>query len=164
MRQNKEKKGDLGMNQVTVLLLKFLSAIISFAIGLDLFFSATITDILTFSLTVTIISYMIGERFILPRFGNASATMIDFLVTYMSVWIFGSILLNNYMQIAWGSIISAGILTGAEVLVHSYILSRSPEAEASESPGPLFNTNLAYNTEFAKEHEDNDEDDQSTDK
>lgn len=141
------------MKRTTVLLLKFISCVIAFWIALDLFFDATIVDILSFSLLITITSYMLGDRIILPNFGNAPASIIDFLLTYMSVWIFGSILLDNYLQIAWGSIISAILITGTEVFVHRYLMDHLSAGETKERPQIHFNRRLAYGTEFAEEQD-----------
>ncbi|MFC3883922.1 YndM family protein [Bacillus songklensis] len=146
------------MKNTTVLLVKFISCIIAFAIGLDLFFDATIVDILSFSLVVTIISYILGDRIILPHFGNTTATVVDFLLTYMSVWIFGNILLDNYLQIAWGSILSAIVITAAEIFVHRYLLKRIPAGRTNERQQTSFNRRLAYGTEFAEEQDIRDKD------
>ncbi|SFC72713.1 Protein of unknown function [Bacillus sp. 491mf] len=141
------------MNHITVLLIKFISCMIAFAIGLDLFFDATIVDIFSFSLFVTIASYMLGDQIILPREGNTAALVVDFLFTYMSVWIFGSVLLGNYMQIAWGSILSAIIVTGAEIFVHRYLMNRIANYQTAERKPLTFNRSLAYGTEFAEEQD-----------
>ncbi|HDX9578964.1 TPA: YndM family protein [Bacillus pseudomycoides] len=141
------------MNHITIMLIKFISCMIAFAIGLDLFFDATIIDIFSFSLFVTIASYMLGDQIILPRAGNRAALMVDFLFTYMSVWIFGSVLLDNYMQIAWGSILSAIIITGAEIFVHRYLMERIATYQTIERKPLTFNNSLAYGTEFAAEQD-----------
>ncbi|WP_078414277.1 YndM family protein [Priestia abyssalis] len=141
------------MKNTTVLLLKFISSVIAFTIALDLFFDATITDILSFSVFVTLASYMLGDRIILPNFGNVPASIVDFLLTYMSVWVFGSILLDNYLQIAWGSIISAILITGAEVFIHLYLLNYLAASQTKERPQIHFNRRLAYGTEFAEEQD-----------
>lgn len=120
---------------------------------MDLFFNATIVDILSFSVAATAISYLLVDRIALKYIGNSSATVVDFLLTYMSVWIFGGPLLNNYMQIAWGSVLSAFIIIPAEVLVHNYILQDNPDWATNESRQAVFARNLAFNTEFAEEQE-----------
>ncbi|WP_085524396.1 YndM family protein [Tuberibacillus sp. Marseille-P3662] len=146
------------METVTVMIIKFVSSVIAFAIGMDLFFDATFVDILSFSLFVTIVSYVIGDRIILPRLGNTTATIADFLLTYTSVWIFGSILLDNYMQIAWGSILSAVLISAVEVFVHHYLLNlMSSHRNNAEHKPFTFDRMPAYETEFAKEHESEDE-------
>jgi hypothetical protein len=148
----KTKKEALDMNnKYTVLIIKFVICLIAFGIGLDLFFAATMADILSFSVFVTLASYIIGDRFILPHFGQTVATGFDFVLTYASVWLFGNILLGGYLQIAWGSIISASILTVAEVFVHRYLINRISPPQGNESPETSFNRNLAYQTEFAEE-------------
>ncbi|MDM5188987.1 YndM family protein [Bacillus sp. DX4.1] len=139
------------MGNVTVLLIKFISCIIAFAIGLDLFFDATIVDVVSFSLFVTIVSYMFVDKIILDRIGNSAAIMADFLLTYLSVWIFGNILLGNHMQIAWGSILSAIIFTLSEVFVHRYSRSHTSTHEQNRNAGINMNRRLSYGTEFAEE-------------
>lgn len=142
------------MRHITVLLVKFISCIIAFAVGLDLFFDATIVDILSFSLFVTVVSYMLGDRIVLPNWGNAAATVVDFLLVYLSVWIFGSVLLHNYLQIAWGSILSAVIIGAVEIFVHARLLDHiSPERQTRDRQSAIFNPRLAYGTEFAEEQD-----------
>ena len=141
------------MKQITVLLIKFVTCVIAFTIGLDLFFDATIVDILSFSLFITIVSYVIGDLIILPKLGKQTAIAVDFLLTYLSVWIFGSILLENYVQIGWGSIISAIIITAAEVFVHSYLDDRVTSNQPTERRKAGLNPTLAYGTEFAEEED-----------
>jgi hypothetical protein len=141
------------MRHLTVLIIKFIACTIAFAIGLDLFFDANYVDVLSFSLTVTVASYLLGELVVLKHFNSTAAAIADFLLAYMSVWIFGSILLNNYMQIAWGSIISALIITGAEVLVHRYLTSNDSAYESNRNRAVGFNPGMAYITEFAEDEE-----------
>lgn len=135
-----------------IFIIKFAIAVIAFSAGLDLFFDATIVDILSFSLFVTVISYIVGDRIILQHFGNRAATIADFLLTYLSVWIIGSVLLDNYLQIAWGSIISAIIITVAEVFIHMFLESRIPNKPETEvNRRSNINLNAAYGTEFSEE-------------
>ncbi|WP_199478381.1 YndM family protein [Peribacillus saganii] len=146
------------MKNITIITIKFITCIAAFAIALDLFFDATIADIVSFSAVVTIISYFVVDRFILPHFGNTTATMMDFLITYLSVWIFGSVLLDSYLQIGWGSIIAATIVTAVEVFVHRYLQSQDTEGQASDRQQRVTSPQLAYGTEMAEEMTIRDED------
>lgn len=141
------------MKRITILLIKFATCVIAFAIGLDLFFDATIVDILTFSLFVTIVSYVIGDQIILPKLGKRAAAVTDFLLTYLSVWIFGSILLDNYLQIGWGSIISASIITVAEVFVHLFLQNKTDVTQTIDRRKTGFNPSFAYGTEFGEDED-----------
>jgi hypothetical protein len=141
------------MKNTIILLLKFISNYLAFSIGLDLFFNADFIEIATFSLLLTIVSYLIGDRILLPRIGNRNTLVADFFLAYVSVWIFGPMVLNGYLQIAWGSIISAFIITGAEALIHMYMLKNlriernNSKERAKQSP------KLAYGLEMAEEQE-----------
>ncbi|WP_409305690.1 YndM family protein [Peribacillus sp. SCS-155] len=138
---------------ITVLLIKFITCLAAFAIGLDLFFDANMAHIISFSFITTVFSYIIGDRFILKHFGIIAATTADFILTYVLVWLFGNILLNSYLQIAWGSIISAAIITVAELFVHIYLTSGMSQERTHTSQQANFRRNLAYGTEFGEDQE-----------
>lgn len=143
------------MRTLMVMVMKFVCCLIAFSVGLDLFFQATITEIVSFSLLVTIVSYFIGDRLILPAFGNATASIIDFFLTYGVVWIFGSVVLTNYLQIAWGSVLSAVIVTIGEVFLHYYLLTRDLRTEPLNERSKMAEPGLSYSMEFAEENEMN---------
>ncbi|KZZ82631.1 MULTISPECIES: DUF2512 family protein [Bacillaceae] len=135
------------MNQLAVIAVKFIIAAIAFAIGLDLFFDANITDILSFSLFAALATYLLGDRVVLPALGHRSAYIVEFFTVYLGVWIFGSVLYENYLQIAWGSGISAVIFTAGEVFVHLFLLERMQIAERRS----IRTGHAAFGTEFSKE-------------
>ncbi|WML52849.1 YndM family protein [Neobacillus sp. PS3-12] len=141
------------MKNTIILLLKFISNYLAFSIGLDLFFNADFIEIATFSLLLTIVSYLIGDRILLPRIGNRNTLVADFFLAYVSVWIFGPTVLNGYLQIAWGSIISAFIITGAEALIHMYMLKNLRIERNSSKERAKQNPKLAYGLEMAEEQE-----------
>jgi hypothetical protein len=118
-----------------------------------LFFNADMIEISTFSLLLTTVSYLVGDRILLPRIGNSNALVADFFLAYVSVWIFGPTLLNSYLQIAWGSIISALIVTGAEALIHWYILKELRTGEREKTAIKTKNPKLAYGMEMAEEQD-----------
>jgi hypothetical protein len=141
------------VKNAVILAIKFLSCIIAFSVGLDLFFQASFLEIISFSLFAVIVSYIFGDLILLPRLGNKAALAFDFLITYISVWVFGNIVLQNYLQIAWGSIISAVIVLGAEVFVHRHILSPSSGTGNVQDKKAVYSRRLSYETEFAEEPE-----------
>lgn len=140
-------KGGLVMNQMTILLIKFITSLVAFSIGLDLFFDATIVDIVSFSFLVTVVSYAIGDRIVLPRVGRTNALVTDFFLTYTMVWIFGSVILENYIQIGWGSLLSAFLITGGEYFVHRSLLKDNEETYTQKA----FNPKMSYVMEMSEE-------------
>ncbi|MGV3464944.1 MAG: YndM family protein [Heyndrickxia sp.] len=139
------------MRDVTALIIKFVTCWIAYAVGLDLFFDAAWTDVVSFSVLTTIVSYL-GDRIMLSRIGNRNSLIADFLLSYLIVWIFGSVLLNSYMQIAWGSIISAVIITAGEFLVHRFTMHSRHEDVENQDRGRAPNR-LAYGMEMSEEKE-----------
>jgi hypothetical protein len=135
-----------------LILIKLISSLIIFTIAFDLFFESGVTEIGSFSILVTIVSYFIGDKIILPRVGNRAATVIDFFMVYAIVWIFGNVLLHSYEQIAWGSIIAASLIGLSEVFVHLYIQGRDNQIKVTENEKHIPRTpKLAFGTEFAEE-------------
>lgn len=135
---------------ITVLLIKFITCLVAYAVALDLFFDATWVDIIWFSGLTTIVSYLAGDRILLPRIGNSNALIADFLLSYMIVWIFGSVVLENYLHIAWGSIISAFIITAGEYFVHRILLKSMPDESQNRGKAP---GRLSYAMELSEENE-----------
>lgn len=138
------------MNNTMALIMKLAASMIAYAVGLDLFFQARWTDVLSFSVLLTVVSYFAVDRVLLPRLGNTNALIADFFLSYMVVWIFGSVILHNYLQIAWGSIISAVIITAGEYFVHRLILRTMPEDGPKSQRTP---NRLAYGMEMSEENE-----------
>ncbi|RIW34706.1 DUF2512 family protein [Bacillus salacetis] len=138
------------MRNLTVLLIKFAAGMVVFYISLDLYFEASLAHIFSFSLLLTIVSYFGGDQILLPRIGNRNALVTDFFLTYLIVWIFGGILFDSYLQVAWGSIISALLFTGAEVFVHSYILKYNSQ-DLRDTKQSFNNQRFAY--EFAEDQD-----------
>ncbi|PKR82737.1 YndM family protein [Heyndrickxia camelliae] len=139
------------MRDVTALIIKFVTCLIAYAVGLDLFFNAAWTDVVSFSVLTTIVSYLM-DRIMLSRIGNRNSLIADFLLSYLVVWIFGSVLLNSYMQIAWGSVISAVIITVGEFFVHKLIVNTRHEDEGNHDRGRAPNR-LAYGMEMSEEND-----------
>lgn len=137
------------MKHLSIFLIKFIASIIIFWISLDLFFEASFVEIVAFSLLVTTISYFIGDQILLPRIGKVNSVVVDFFLTYSIVWVFGGIFFESYLQIAWGSIISATLIAGSEVFVHSYIIKNvKPIVRKNQRS---FNQSFAF--EFAEEED-----------
>ncbi|WP_082688065.1 DUF2512 family protein [Bacillus coahuilensis] len=78
---------------------------------------------ISFSVLSTILTYLTGIVILLKRLGSNSTLIVHFFTVYSIIWIFGGILLESYMQIAWGSITAAILLTLSEVFIYSYVVS-----------------------------------------
>lgn len=137
------------MKYLNVFLIKFVACLVIFWVSLGLFFEATLAVIVSFSLVTATISFFIGDLILLPRIGNKNAVIVDFFLTYLIVWIFGSVFFHNYLQIGWGSIIAATLTAGSELFLHSYLLKHVKPIVSEKQPH--FNQSFAF--EFAEENE-----------
>src|SRR5690625_6352048 len=60
-------------------------------------YNATLMNLFWISLLITGISYLIGDLFILRKFGNIKATIADFGLSFISIWILGSLFFTESM-------------------------------------------------------------------
>ena len=108
------------MNTVRALIIKFvmITAVLWIVLGL---YGFTFGDIIVSSVLITGVSYIIGDRIILPRFGNVAATIADFGLVFVMLWAFGSYLFEPQVGLGTASFISAIIIAIGEALFHRYL-------------------------------------------
>lgn len=90
---------------------------------LGIFQGISIPRILFISLLITGVSYLIGDLFILPKYGNMVATIADFGLSFVGVWALTYFLTNiNLTRNIGASVFLAAVLIGmAEIFFHIYM-------------------------------------------
>ncbi|NNU82799.1 DUF2512 family protein [Geobacillus sp. BMUD] len=137
------------MRHLLALVLKYLlTATVMFAI-LPLFLRISSAEILWFSLWLTLVAYAIGDFYILPRLGNVSATIADFGLVLMAVWIG----IGAFYDITGAAMLNAAFFSAllaamGELLLHAYVL-RFVIVEHGEEGAPLIGRQ--WQTEAAEE-------------
>ncbi|MGG4040228.1 YndM family protein [Bacillus smithii] len=139
------------MEHVKALIIKFVMVTIILAFVLGLFYRVDFGEYFTISLIVTVVSYMLSDLFILPRFGNTAATISDFVLAYILIWAVGSGIINENISLGWASFWSALILAIAEIFFHRYI-NKSVFNE-DQNNGREARHNPAFSSEFGEEDE-----------
>lgn len=141
------------MKHVKALGIKFLFISIILYSLLAIFQTASLTEIFIISVSVTALSYLLGDLLILPRFNNVIATIADFGLTFATVWILASMFIYSSTPIGIVSGFSALFISVAEALFHVYMKERVLETVTDDH-----NKYLHYNrfqTEFSdEEHTD----------
>ncbi len=68
-------------------------------------------------------AYLIGDLFILPKYGNMIATMADFGLSFFGTWLLTSLFTNldATRNIGFSSFLAALIIGGIEVFFHIYM-------------------------------------------
>jgi hypothetical protein len=144
------------MKHLTALGIKFLFHATVILSIIPIFEAATLTNLIWISLLVTGLSYVIGDLLILPRFGNAIATIADFALISVAVW---GLTVMFVGVSSWGAALSSSLaISFAEILFHGYMAERVFEPDSKEGKVIPFPMNERMQTEFAKENEPYDED------
>src|SRR5690625_4004944 len=109
-------------------------------------YHATLMNLFWISLLITGISYLIGDLFILRKFGNIKATIADFGLSFISIWILGSLFFTESMPTIILSLAGALFIPCCEPFILLYI-----ENQLSDVDDKDVRTKNQLQTEFAEE-------------
>ncbi|TPV42626.1 YndM family protein [Bacillus dicomae] len=111
------------MKHIVALLIKYTAVTAVLLVILGIFQGISIPRVLLISLFLTGAAYLIGDLFILPKYGNMIATMADFGLSFFGIWLLTSLFtdLNATRNIGLSSFIAALIIGGTEVFFHIYM-------------------------------------------
>lgn len=108
------------MKHMTALVMKFVIAAVASEIILGFFTNLSIGEILLVSLTITAVTYIIGDLLILSVFNNTIAAVADAGMCWLIIY------LSNYIwpirNVSLLSALSAAVVIGiGEIFLHMYI-------------------------------------------
>ncbi|CUB13111.1 hypothetical protein BN2127_JRS1_04787 [Bacillus cereus] len=111
------------MKHIVALLIKYTAITAVLLIILGIFQDISIPRVLLISLFLTGAAYLIGDLFVLPKYGNMIATMADFGLSFFGIWFLASLFtdLDATRNIGLSSFIAALIIGGIEVFFHIYM-------------------------------------------
>lgn len=110
------------------------------------FSTASLSSLIMMSLIITLLSYGIGDLFILPQLGNVLATIVDFAIYFLAVWSLAGLFIGVETGLTLASLAITYFITLAEPLFHAYVTERVFEIE-DEVIVPL----EQYQTEISEE-------------
>lgn len=114
-----------------------------------IFYDASLTNLFWVSLLTTGLSFLIGDVFILRRFGNLTASIVDFPLAFVTLWILCGMFIEASFPIISVSLIAAFFITCCEPFIHTY-LNENLEAERFEERKRGSGT-ARLQTEFSEE-------------
>lgn len=108
------------MKHMTALVIKFVIVTVVSELILGIFTNLSIGEILLVSLTITVITYIIGDLLILSVFNNTVAAVGDAALCWLIIY------LSNYVwpirSVSLLSALSAAVIIGiGEIFLHMYI-------------------------------------------
>lgn len=135
------------MEHVKALIIKFImiTAILWFI--LRLFFGVDFGEIITISIILTPLAYVIGDLLVLRYFNNTTATIADFGLSFITIWLIGAAIINEPISVATAALISSIAIAIGEWFYHYYVNNQVFEGESKDKT----TLNEAFSTEFAEE-------------
>lgn len=111
------------------------------------FYGISFANILSMSLLITGISFIIGDLIILPSFEHTIAAIADFFLALIGVWFLGYLLITEPINLGIASFVSAVFITIAEVFFHRYmeqrIFTKEKIATHLNQRSPQFQTEIS---------------------
>lgn len=135
------------MEHVKALIIKFImyTAVLWSIMGT--FFGVDFGEVITISVILTPLAYVIGDLLILRNFNNTIATIADFGLSFIVIWLIGAAIINEPISVASAALISALALSVGEWFYHSYVNSQVFEDQNKDRQ----TLNESFTTEFAQE-------------
>ena len=126
------------------LAVKFLASLVILYVILGLMYDMSFTNVFLISLVLGLASYVIGDLFLLPKTNNTIATLADFGLAFMVIWVLGESL--TYGE----SLLLASLISAAVIAIFEYFFHKSVAGNVLED-GERKRTTYQYQTEAAKE-------------
>ncbi|GGH84374.1 putative membrane protein [Pullulanibacillus pueri] len=109
------------MKHLVPLLIKFVMCFAILYIVAGLFYNWSFSAVFWTSLILTVGAYLIGDLWILPTTANMMATIADFILALLVVWIFGNLFLDKPVSLIREPLISAIVIMVGEWFFHKYM-------------------------------------------
>ena len=134
------------MKHMKNLAIKFISILAVLFIILGIFYDMSFGNVLWISVVLTLASYLIGDLLILRKTNNTMATISDFAIAFLVIWLMGENLTYGDSLIMPALIAAAGIAL-FETFFHKYVARQIQEADEQQNSS----RNLRYQTEASSE-------------
>ncbi len=98
------------------------------AVFIPVYGKSTWTQTIVAAIILTLLSYILGDLWVLPKYGNGTALVVDFLIGAAFIWAMDQMLPQTRIS-GFGIIVMAGVLTLGEWLFHFYLLSTTADGK-----------------------------------
>ncbi|WP_163971065.1 YndM family protein [Oceanobacillus halotolerans] len=137
------------MKHIKALLIKFAASLALLYVILGLMYEMTFGEVFILSAVLGIAAYLIGDMFILPRTNNAIATIADFGLALMIIYLFadGMTVADNAFTASLFAALGVGLF---ELFFHRYLANQVlPDHEDKDNRERT--ADLQFQTEIADE-------------
>ena len=131
---NRKWKGLKAVKYVTSIIIKFVMIAAVLLVVLGLFYGVSFAHIVWTSLVLTAVAYVLGDLFVLPFGGNMAATISDFALSFLTIWLIGAYFYDPYVPVVGAAFFSSLVIAVGEWFFHRYMnqqVLRDPERAES---------------------------------
>lgn len=89
---------------------------------LAMIYGESISNVFIVTVILTIVSYVLGDLYVLNRTNNRTATAFDFALYFVGIWILGSVLFDRQTPLILSVLYSAVAITIGEWFFHRYVM------------------------------------------
>jgi hypothetical protein len=137
------------MRSLTAIGMKAIVSFILLYVILGLAYNMSFSRVLFITVVLGAISYIIGDRIILPRTNNTIATSVDFALAFSLIWGMNPYsMANHHLLLFWSSFFGALAITVFELFFHTYLMKTVKREEHHVNYRP---SSLRYQTEASEE-------------
>ncbi|WP_042146880.1 YndM family protein [Paucisalibacillus sp. EB02] len=136
------------MNLKAIVIKLIATMIIVFSIY-GIFYDVSFFNLFLVGILTTTISYVVGDLFILRRYGNVVASISDFFLAFLTLSALGYLFIETAMPIVAASLFAAFFMSLVEPFLHAYMQEQDVNEKRNEYRTPIGN----LQTEFAEETE-----------
>ncbi|RLL43580.1 DUF2512 family protein [Oceanobacillus piezotolerans] len=107
------------------LAIKGVMTLIVLYLVLGLSYGMSFGNVLLVTLVLGLVSYGLGDLYILPKSSNVTATLADFGMVFLIIWLLGMAVTDLSLgTISQQALISALVMAAGEFIFHIYILKK----------------------------------------
>lgn len=118
------------MKHISALLIKFIMIAVVLTIILGIMTDLPFGNIPILSVSVTVITYVIGDLLILSVANNTVTTIADIGIAFLAIYLY-NILINADLISGWVALVAAAVIGVGEWFFHKYVADRILEKESS---------------------------------
>lgn len=111
----------ISLKHIKAIGIKFIYVTIVIASIFGILHHASIGMLLTMSIIVTGTTYLLGDLFLLPKFGTIVAAVADFSLVFLLLWGLDNLFVSAPMTTALFSLAVAFFITSCEPFFHAYM-------------------------------------------
>ncbi|WP_449621442.1 YndM family protein [Robertmurraya sp. Marseille-Q9965] len=136
------------MGNLKAIAIKFIATLAILYLILGLYYGMTFGTVLLITLVLGIVAYLIGDLGVLPRTSNIVATLADFALALLVVWLMISWLTASTTAFTMALITAIGVAI-VEYFFHKYLVNITRHTDDRDHTNRA--RNLQYQTEASDE-------------